>query len=357
MSGGASYSILVLPGKHPMQPDSHSMSLAVAKKLLQLVKDGATIIMNKDYLQGAGLKDKEDSIRILIRDLLMEGNKKGRIIPAPYTNPSFAKLGIKKDVEITNNDHSIAWTHRKSQEGDIYFISNQKDTLRDVQLSFRITGKLPEVFDPVSGTIGGVGWKIKNGKTIVDIRLEANQSVFIVFNKQMSKPGSFRRGIAWISEQPFREKWTVAFDKNYGGPGSPVVFDTLTLWNHHTDPTIKYYSGTAVYQNSFDWDAKAGYKEARIRFDSIYNIATIKVNGVHCGTLWTPPYKIDITKALKDGINKVEIEVGNTWANRLIGDQFIAGRRLTWTTAPFRLKDKPLLPAGIRGIRLNFETD
>ena len=76
----------------------------------------------------------------------------------------------------------------------------------------------------------------------------------------------------------------------------------------------------------------------------------MKVNGINCGTLWTPPYQIDITKALKSGKNTIEIEVANTWHNRLIGDNLLTpDKRLTWTTAPFRLKDKPLLPAGLVG--------
>jgi hypothetical protein len=87
-----------------------------------------------------------------------------------------------------------------------------------------------------------------------------------------------------------------------------------------------------------------------IEFDSICDIATIRVNGIDCGTVWTKPYRVDITKALRMGENKIEIEVTNTWHNRLIGDNLLPiEKRVTWTTAPFRLKDKPLLPAGIIG--------
>ncbi len=69
-----------------------------------------------------------------------------------------------------------------------------------------------------------------------------------------------------------------------------------------------------------------------------------------CGTLWTPPYSLDISRAVKTGENKIEIEVTNTWHNRLVGDALLpTEKRITWTTAPFRLKDKPLLPAGLVG--------
>ena len=79
-------------------------------------------------------------------------------------------------------------------------------------------------------------------------------------------------------------------------------------------------------------------------------MATVKINGRDCGTLWTPPYRLDISDAVKPGINTIEIQVANTWANRLMGDNLLPEKdRITWTTAPFRLKDKPLLKAGILG--------
>jgi hypothetical protein len=95
-----------------------------------------------------------------------------------------------------------------------------------------------------------------------------------------------------------------------------------------------------------------------LSLDSIFNIATVKVNNIDCGTIWTKPYTIDITKALRDGENEIRIEVSNTWANRLIGDQYLPEeKRITKTTAPFRLKNKPLLPAGIiGGVRLLIES-
>jgi hypothetical protein len=79
-------------------------------------------------------------------------------------------------------------------------------------------------------------------------------------------------------------------------------------------------------------------------------MATIKVNDIDCGTLWTKPYQVEITKGLKTGANKLKIEVSNTWANRLIGDERLPlDKRVTWTTAPLRLAGKPLLPAGLIG--------
>ncbi len=83
---------------------------------------------------------------------------------------------------------------------------------------------------------------------------------------------------------------------------------------------------------------------------TIANIAEVSVNGKDCGTIWTFPYKVDISDALKKGKNSIVIKITNTWANRLIGDEKLPKEeRLTWTTAPFRLDGNPLLKAGLLG--------
>ena len=79
-------------------------------------------------------------------------------------------------------------------------------------------------------------------------------------------------------------------------------------------------------------------------------MADVKINGISCGTLWTAPFRLNISKAIKKGINQISIEVVNTWANRLIGDSKLTeDKKITKTTAPFRLEGKPLNPAGLFG--------
>jgi hypothetical protein len=149
---------------------------------------------------------------------------------------------------------------------------------------------------------------------------------------------------------PVKTKWDLSFDPKFGGPSGTLTIDELKSWTSFPDSSIRYYSGMASYKNSFTWNEKDKKKTLWLSIDSIYNIATVKVNDIDCGTLWTPPYLLDITKALKQGENKIEIVVANTWANRLIGDLRVpADKRITWTNAPLRLANKPLLPAGLVG--------
>ena len=68
------------------------------------------------------------------------------------------------------------------------------------------------------------------------------------------------------------------------------------------------------------------------------------------GTVWKKPFTIDVTSALKAGINTVEVRVTNLWVNRLIGDaQPDVKTKTTYTTMPFYKADSPLLPSGLLG--------
>jgi len=82
----------------------------------------------------------------------------------------------------------------------------------------------------------------------------------------------------------------------------------------------------------------------------VNDIATVRVNGQDLGTLWLPPYRLDITSAVKPGANTLEVEVVNTWNNRLVGDAALPlEQRRTLLTAPTVRKNSPLMPAGLIG--------
>jgi hypothetical protein len=129
------------------------------------------------------------------------------------------------------------------------------------------------------------------------------------------------------------------------------LFTALTDWSKNEIPGIKYYSGTADYMQIVKWNGNlVGKRQIWLDLGKVDNAATVVINDVVVGIAWTPPYRLDITKALKTGYNKVHVLVSNTWANRLIGDHALPeDKRITWTTAPYRLEGKPLLPAGLLG--------
>lgn len=360
LPGGASYGVLVFPDQHPMNPNSQLVSTVVAKKMVALLKDGATIILGKSFAAGIGLKDNDMEINRLSKNLL-QYEKNGQLLLAPYKSPDFTSIGIEKDVDIIENTNSIAWTHRQMGVYDIYFISNQLQASQKLHINFRVHNRSLEMIDPVTGNIlPSSSFLVRHlaKKTQVEGYLQPAQSLFFIFKQ--GKPVATRtiplnlevKEIKWVNQA-----WKLQFDAHMGGPSLPIMLAPLISWTNFADSTARYYAGTATYSNMFKWSVSAK-QSVVLTIDSLFNIATVKVNGVNCGTIWTPPYALDITKALQAGTNTIEIDVTNTWHNRLIGDNKLPiNKRMTFTTAPFRLKDKPLLPAGIVGTVKIVETD
>ena len=290
-------------------------------------------------------------------DGLFNVQGKGKILKGTYQAETFDAIGLPRDMIATDSTgahaRDIAWTHRTDPDFDIYFISNQQNTQRVINLSLRVANKIPEMWDPMTGeTYQCSQYTNENGRTNLSLRLEPSGSFFIVLRKPSTTAS--RKGKNWSDFKTLRSVdgvWKVDFDPKAGGPDGPVVFTTLTSWSKNEIPGIKYYSGTADYLQVVKWNNNlVAHHQLWLDLGDVANAASVTVNGIFCGVAWTPPYRVDITKAIKTGYNKVLVQVSNTWANRLIGDHTLPeNKRITATTAPYRLEGKPLLPAGLLG--------
>lgn len=116
--------------------------------------------------------------------------------------------------------------------------------------------------------------------------------------------------------------WQVRFAPNGGAPAQ-ITLDRLVSWSDHPEPGVKHFSSEAVYQTSFEFNPKSKIQSPEFILDlgRVAVMAEVKLNGKHLGVLWKPPFRIEITEALKRGRNELEIKVVNLWPNRLIGDE------------------------------------
>jgi hypothetical protein len=356
-----------------MSPNAGWMSVEVARKLKGMVENGATLLVSKKPHNSISLNnhiatDKE--LNFIVNSIWdhKQTNKisgftswkvgKGRVVQTPFEANSFEALGIERDfiaADLSGKPaEKIAWTHRAAPGLDIYFVSNQKDKERKVELSLRVEGREPELWDAVTGkTMTAKTWQFKKGRTLLPVKLAANGSIFIVM-KKATKKQSAKNGKNWIETTKVKNiegPWTVAFDAKLGGPQKPVIFKTLMDWSKHEDSSIRYYSGMATYTKTFSWDtSKIKNTQVWLNVGKVANIAEVMINGIDCGITWTDPFRVNITKALHRGENELSIEVVNTWRNRLIGDHHLPeDKRITHTNAPYRLNGQPLLEAGLIG--------
>jgi hypothetical protein len=217
----------------------------------------------------------------------------------------------------------------------------------------------------------------------VPLRFAGAESCFVVFRKPVGRRDATARNFP--PSQAAGEitgAWQVAFDPKWGGPKS-VAFEQLDDWSKRPEPGIKFYSGTATYTKTFDLPLTlTNADNARLWLDLgvVRELAEVRLNGKNLGVVWTAPWRVDITGAVKRTKNKLEIKVANVWVNRLIGDEhepadcewnkgdfgfggplkalpdwFIKGQprpspgRYTFTTWNYFTKDSPLVPSGLLG--------
>jgi hypothetical protein len=259
---------------------------------------------------------------------------------------------------------------------EIYFISNKTAFPIIDTCFFRDGSPAAELWDAVTGEIRPLAvMSDKDRKPGITIKLEPWQSFFVVFNKSGEEKAEKYKGTENFPEKQRIEMlngpWRVAFDTIWGGPGV-ITFDTLSDWSQRSEEGIRFYSGTAAYSKTFDLQESAGSinkSDIYLNLGKVKNLARVKLNGKDLGVVWTAPWEVKITDAVREKNNHLEIEVANLWINRLIGDEsepwdgiengkwpewLINGtkrptRRYTFTTHRYYKKGDKLSESGLLG--------
>lgn len=359
---GMSYRVLILPDDQPMALDA-------LKKIANLVEAGATIVgLPPTRLSGLPLHaDEEQQFHALVVRLWgndREGPVKAkRTIGAGCVNAgqsarqTLLNAGVLPDFEQSGLSASgvIHWIHRRADDTDLYYVASQWQPEEKVECTFRVCGKQPELWDPVTGTIrDAVAFRQEKGRTVVPLEFAPCGSVFVVFRRPISLSAAGKA----VTNYPGNEHvqlaltgpWDVSFDPKWGGPRQ-VTFDQLVDWTSRSEAGIKYYSGTAVYRKKFDL-AYVPPNGSRLLLDlgELHEVGNVCLNNCDLGVIWTKPARVDITDVLKTHGNTLEITVVNLWPNRLIGDAGLpAASQFTETNVHKFSSHSPLLPSGLLG--------
>ncbi len=319
-------------GKKPFQ---HTVSLPLLRKLRDLVKEGGVILgprpVSTPGLSGYPGVNKE--FQGLVEELWGSDSGdapaertvgKGKVFSEMSLAEVLAKTGQTPDVTIEGADAaSVPWIHRHLDGEELYFLSNQTEQELSLNVSFRVTGLVPERWDPDSAGISGVkGCREEKGRTIVPLKLSPRESAFVYFRKDGT-------AVPAADDLPVRGTldlngpWSVAFSAERGGPAQEVSFPKLVSWTESQDPAISHYSGIARYSTTVDVPEAMLQSGGRavINLGDVKEIARVTVNGKTLPECWKPPFLRDITGALRPGKNEVVIDVANLWVNRMIGDE------------------------------------
>jgi hypothetical protein len=358
---GVSYKLLVLPG-------SDRMSVEVSKKIGELASGGVLVIgpkPTKTYSLAeytGGDKELADVVKntwknvlqgVTPTDLLLKNNTPPDV-EFIGTDMSWVHRGSKvlkrhanwngkndttkhrPELGLEYTSPTFSACHRRTSDADFYFVSNQEHEEREVEVAFRITGKAPELWNAETGEMRALtDWQVRGGRTHIPLRFSPAESYFIVFRKRAAPPAKRTPNFATIEPlQKIDIPWTVEFEANRGAPPS-IRLEKLIPLSEHEAFGVKYYSGIATYKGTFN--AEGGIANAvksdRLMIDlgEVKNVAEVTLNGKAFPAVWKPPFRVDITDAVKAGDNSVEIRVANTWRNRLLGDaQSPMEERVTW---------------------------
>ena len=390
--GGASYSILVLPVVKTMTPK-------LLEKIKTLIATGAVIVGGPPE-QTPGLTGYPDADGLLKSEatkiwgsLVMPGKQttktygKGKVIwggeletKLDFLYPHYdltAKILRSIDVNPDfESDGPIRYTHRAAKDFDIYFVSNRSDKSVSVNARFRNhNGRKPILLDAVTGQSIDLNLApVKGAIATINLKFAPNQSYFVLFSNTLIDGLVPYQADPPVNAAVLEGPWEVSFDPKWGGPKS-TIFNQLSDWSTHKDPGIKYYSGIAVYKKLFD--APADFESLSVGainkwlldLGEVKNMARVRLNGKDLGVVWTAPWQVDISSALKARDNVLEVEIANLWPNRLIGDELLPddgikdgrwpewllkgeprpSKRFSFTTFKHYNKDSKLFKSGLLG--------
>ena len=262
------------------------------------------------------------------------------------------EMGATPDFESPG---PIRYTHRTTADGEFYFVANRTDAVVAAPCTFRVAGRQPELWNPLTGVTHVLPeFAEAAGRTTVPLRFAPYQSFFVVF-REAAAPGvagsaSAQTNFPCVTEAAtIAGPWTVHFDEDLGGPGD-VAFDTLVDWRERPEPGIQHYSGIATYRTTFTFD-KPDYSGALwLDVAPVPGMARARLNGHDLGVAWCAPWQLDVMEATQEGENLLEIDVVNLWPNRLIGDQSLPEtERVAWSTWNPYGANSPLLESGLLG--------
>jgi hypothetical protein len=232
------------------------------------------------------------------------------------------RAGEIPDAEIASGiGAKTAWLHHTLADGEVYYLASQKDAPQTIEARFRVTGKAPELWDPVTGATRPASYRIERDATVVRVDLAERQSQYVVFRKPAS---ATTRELAVPVETLVANvagPWSIAF----AGPGAPTAPQTmrqLASWTEQADPAFRYFSGAATYTRTIALTARQiGKGRLFLDLGDVRDLAELRVNGTDRGLVWSPPFRVDVTGTLHPGRNVIEVRVTNEWTNRVEGDK------------------------------------
>jgi hypothetical protein len=289
-----------------------------------------------------GLKateSEQEHVREIVRRLF-----DGPSAPAHFVKDENAQLRstlaglLQPDVLLSPAVPEIGFIHRRMNDAEIYFVANTANVRQSVSATFRVENMQAESWDPMTGVVSGAQLSAGTNRSAVRLDLEPYESRILVFSRRALAPPKTTGPSTIMSEIDLSSGWQVAFGEN----SKPIMMDHLRSWT--VDEETRYFSGVATYEKDIDVKENLLQQGLMVRLDfgegtaipqlnlragmqawldgPVREAAVVYVNGQRAGSVWCPPYSLDLTRLLRRGENRLRIVVGNLALN------YMAGHRL-----------------------------
>jgi alpha-L-rhamnosidase len=334
-----SYRLLVLPVTPAMTP-------ALLRRVVSLVERGATVLGTRPGrspgLSGYPACDAEvsrlaDTLWGDLAGASAVGGRRvglGRVLWGKTTEEVLPEIAGPPDFEVEGRlagEADLAFIHRTTPGAEIYFVARRGETPLPYAACVFRTERVPELWDPETGSLRELVryYRTGDGRTVVPLQFEGPQSYFIVFRKPIPRdfpniPGRMSLPTNFPDRKPVADvpgPWDLTFPPGWETPAK-VTLDRLASWSDHPDAGVQHFSGTATYHKTLTVPASLIVKGRPLTLDlgNVQVMAEATLNGRDLGIAWKPPYRFDISDAIKPGDNDLVVKVVNLWPNRLIAD-------------------------------------
>jgi len=283
---------------------------------------------------------------------------------------------LPPDMAVSNGAADLGVVHRRTPVADIYFVANTSNAPVSAAATFRVSAGRAEHWDAMTGRQAGVSVRRTStgaGATVA-VELAPYESTVLVFPRDGVLPGRrsptpARPPAAAVPPVDLSTGWRVSV-----GPGAPAEsWPTLRSWID--DERTRYFSGVAAYEKQVEVPKPMLAPGACVLLDfgparpitsndsnarvqawldpPVREAVVITINGTRIGSVWCPPYRIDVTAALRPGTNRFRLEVANLAINEMAGralpDYKLLNLRYGTRFDPQDMKLVQPVPAGLVG--------
>ena len=328
---GIPYRALVLPGVD-------RIPVAAYERILEFARHGGVVIATRrEPATAPGLVNaaqQSQRIQAISRELFHGEMPNARFLADDSELSEMLDHLVQADVRVENGGpqmvKALGWIHRRLREGNLYFLVNTSNHPLDGAVRFRDGGATVETWQPMDGSV-----TVRNLPGAVALHLAAYESTILFFPSVERSTVTQEPGWKEVRRIDLSQDWQVSFE------GTTIRRSYRKLQSWTEDPATRGFSGRADYERDVTLSSPGPMLSMRMMLDfgegkplplpdppgehnmmayldgPVREVAEVFVNGQRAGVVWRPPWQLDVTRWMRDGVNRIRIVVANTAINEM----------------------------------------